>query len=242
MASVEKAFSAQLDGLMARQTDRDRQRRVGPSGIGNVCERCLGLDLAGIIPDGPRPDPRDPSQGLKAWVGTAIHLKLQEDGEALQAAGVPEWQEVAFELKDLVVGEIPGYGTIKGTGDIVHYGLKVVGDFKSSDMAKIRSYQLNGIPYEYRVQRQAYGIGVKALGYKVKKVMNRFIPRDSNSFTTCWDHYEKFDPGIVEKALERATRIWEEVVNGRVNLLRSHPSCFNCSRKRPIGRIRQERT
>lgn len=233
-----KELGQAITAVMQAPTKRDKQVMVGPSNLGNPCERCLGLDLAGVLPGSPARKARADGTGLSAWIGTAMHLKLEQDIGVLKALGVKEWKKVELEKKGLVVGEIEGYGLITGTGDIFHDQHHTVCDLKGTKLAYIRDYRIQGIGIQYEVQRQSYAVGVKAEGFKVKEVMNKYIPRDSNSFLDIWDAIGKFDPRVVDKALKRATKIWQRVQDGELEFLKTDPECFDCKRDRNVRFIR----
>ena len=84
-------------------TQRDLQKRVGPSDLGNPCPRCLGRKL--VAEDNTAGD-----FSLYPWIGTAVHSYLE--------AQVFQDNYAQHELR-VYVGDVPGYGPVKGTSDLV---------------------------------------------------------------------------------------------------------------------------
>src|SRR5690606_15572867 len=83
----------------------------------------------------------------------------------------------------------------------------------------------------YDCQRQLYGRGKELQGKPIKYVVNLYIPRDGSSFDDIWASYALYDPDLAERALRRATTIWQEyVVTGKIDELGSDDDCFQCTR------------
>ena len=57
--------------IVGAPTDRDRQRHVGPSELGEVCERCLADKIRGTYEDKRAGTP------LAPLLGTAVQLQAQ---------------------------------------------------------------------------------------------------------------------------------------------------------------------
>lgn len=198
---------AQVIKEITKESDRDKQRRVGPSELGNPCPRCLGRALAGASGD------REFS--LYPWIGTAIHFYLEANS----------FPEAEHELK-LYVGDVPGYGSIRGTTDI--YADGTVGDWKVVGKKKINEYRLRGVPLRYRYQVQLYARGCELDGRKIDSVAIIFIPRDSGEVNDIWIHEEAYQPEMAEKVLIRAGKIYEVVQSDGWETLPSDDDCYEC--------------
>ncbi len=208
--------------LIKAPTARDGQITVGPSDIGNPCERCLGLTLAGKLLDGPRA-PSD-HFSLKAWTGTAVHKYLEH------LISKDSWKGARQEYR-VTVGKIKKYGVITGSTDLYSKPHATALDFTTADVAAIRQMRRSGVVSEkYRKQVHTYGMGIENEGLPVTEVCIFFIPRDSNSAREIWWFIESYDRDIAVDALRRAEHLWLEFVRkGKVELLQSDPSCYSCN-------------
>lgn len=209
-SNLKAAVVAQI----TQGTERDKQRRAGPSNISNPCPRCVGQSLAGA------PDDRDFS--LYPWLGTAVHEYLEHH----------TFPESDHELK-LYVGDVPGYGEIKGTTDMYwqdpETGLWYVVDWKIVGLKKIKTYRVNGPPQQYRYQANLYGNGLAHAGKPVDRIAICFIPRDSGNVNDIFVFEEEFQPELAEAALHRAGLIYEIVQTEGWEGLPSDDDCYQCN-------------
>ena len=190
-------------------TERDRQRRAGPSNIANPCPRCVGQSLAGIE------ESRDFS--LYPWIGTAVHAYLEHNTFA----------DAKHELK-LYVGDVEGYGPIKGTTDL-YLEEGIVLDWKIVGLKKIKSYIVNGPPEQYRYQANLYARGIELAGMPVESIAICFIPRDSGNVNDIYIFEEQYQPEMAEAALARAGLIYEITQNEGWETLPSDDDCYQCN-------------
>jgi hypothetical protein len=201
---------------ITKGTERDKQRRAGPSNIANPCPRCVGQSLAGVE------DNRDFS--LYPFIGTAVHAYLEHN----------TFPAAKHELK-LIVGEVHGYGTIKGTTDLYLAPSEdfpddaTVLDWKIVGIKKIKSYIVNGPPEQYRYQANIYARGLELAGEPVDKIAICFIPRDSGNVNDIWIFEEEYRPEMAEAALNRAGIIYEIVQNEGWETLPSDSDCYQCN-------------
>lgn len=224
-----------LMSIWKAQTARDKQRLVGPSNISSECTRCLAGDMAGE-------DQPESEYTMGAKIGTAIHLWEEEEAKSLDWA-VPETK--------VTIGEIPGYGTIKGTSDLYVPSLFSVVDHKTSTLKKVEIYRtlvqlqrMDEAPEfepethtvgrktikRYLVQANLYGMGVENRGDKVETVALNFIPRDAKKYSDIWIYPVDYSREIAERALDRAARIWKALEGGKeLSTFKSDATCFVCS-------------
>jgi hypothetical protein len=212
----------QLKEYVFAPDSRSQQVKIGPSGIGDACDKCVAETMALMLPDVQHiPTPG----GLKAFFGTGLHLLMEERVQEFamsQKTGLKILAESKFD-----VGEIPGYGMIRGTTDCLYE--TTVFDWKTSDRPKIAKYRLKGVPKNYSYQAQMYGLGASLAGHKVEWCSLVFFPRDSNDVRDIWQYVEPFNPALAHRALARATRIWDEfVTQGRIDELDSDLDCWRC--------------
>src|SRR4051794_32594646 len=165
MARSELKF--QLVNEITRPSKRDMQYRVGPSSLGNPCPHCLGRELAATADQ----HTGDREFSMYPWIGTAVHYYLERH--------VFQTPDFLHEQK-LYVGDVPLYGPISGTADLIHKDETetlptFVGDWKIVGLKKIKTYRLNGPPKQYRYQIQLYARGCELHGTPVESVAIIFI-------------------------------------------------------------------
>lgn len=209
-------------------TKRDKQIKIGPSGIGDPCDHCVAalMDVHHQRTLGNADAAAPLSGNLAAWMGTAMHYYLEH-----LFVG-PAWDAIGFEREEkLYIGNIPGYGDVHGSADAYSETFAAVGDYKSSTLAKIRGYKMHGVGQNYNCQRQLYGRGKELQGKPVRWVINFFVPRDGTSFSDIWADIAPYDRDLADRALARATKIFQEyVVPGKIDELGSDDDCYSCNR------------
>lgn len=237
---ISPAAQAVLDKI-ARPSERSKQRKIGPSEIGNPCERCLAerlLESARTCP----PDIREES--IASWIGTAGHAAI----ERLEIPGF------SHEMK-VTVGEIEGIGTITGSVDLYSWHDKQIIDLKFSSTKRINSIArafttledgtvlfdndspVVGTLQQYYVQQMLYGLGVENEGAPVESVSLLMIPRDAtiaNFETGVTELRFKFDKATADAMLVRAQEVldWALAHPDDLDELQSYPHCYKCNRER----------
>lgn len=233
MAPARTRLSSFLRRAVTYPTSRDKQRGIGPSEIAQKCDYCLGVALTRRYPE--FADPEAPSRkhfSLSAWIGTAIHRQL-EHAIPLAASDFHEDFTVLIEER-VPVCELEGYGTVYGHIDLVVISgdgdYVCVVDHKSTDLEKLRGYQLHGVPMSYVFQLNLYAWGLEHYTTLVPKDVGiHFVPRDSNSPDDIWPCYSGYQPRIAAMAIERLERVWDEVRSGRIASLEKDADCFTCT-------------
>lgn len=197
---------------ISKPSDRDKQSRVGPSELGNPCDKCLGRALMNERPE------QDFS--LYPWLGTGNHLYMEHE----------TFPDYLHELK-VDVGEVEGYGPIKGTSDMYDKDEEAIVDWKFVGIKKLKSYRVNGVSKQYRFQGQLYARGAERMGLEVEKVAIVFIPRDSGNVKDIWVHEEAYQPEMAEAALNRASQIyaWLQEEGNTWQGLEEDFDCFQCN-------------
>lgn len=234
-----------LKSAVTERTERDEQSMVGPSELGQPCDRCLGMALTRAYPEyrpqGTVLPPR--SFSLKAWNGTAVHAALEKSLErrlqhmadkdfAARGCRVHLWIE-----EKLPIHHLEGYGTIHGHVDLIlsvfdgegNLVYLAVIDHKTTDKDKLKLYRADRVPDPYAFQVNLYGLGVhKARGRAPDDVGLHFIPRDLNDPDAIWVCFAPYRPEAAEMALDRAARVWSRVRAYELDSLESSPECFSC--------------
>lgn len=232
--------------LLIARTERDKQHRVGPSGLGKCCDLCLGEDLMSIQ----RPGENDKTP-IAPLLGTAFHLLCEKRSRDMERES-----EVLVE-QPVVVGEIAQYGEIKGTLDRFDIKAGEVMDWKLVSLKKrdafkrlYRKSQRDGFDaivedygaaqfLQYYIQLCLYGKGMEDLGYDVNNVTLLLLPRDATvhvieSELTALSM--SYDRDLAIYALGRAGLIYKKAreSDDLITTLDSAPECFYCSKYRPI--------
>ena len=212
--------------LLKSKTKRDKQTKIGPSGIGNPCDYCLAQSLLG-----------GQSQKNNPWwmgarIGTAIHGLMET--EVLKHVDTP--MEPRFNvLKDasaeqrLFITHLEGYGNIYGNSDLRLATGNLI-DWKTTTRDKIKKYRLNGVPNQYIVQQNLYAYGWNQIEEgAVEKCSLVFIARDGTGDNDILVHSFDYSPDIVEYSLNRLRNIWSYLQSGGdPDKLESHDECFVC--------------
>ncbi len=145
---------------------RSLQRRIGPSSLGMPCDRCLALELSGIL---------EPSTDA-AWLpaqGRAVHAFLQDIVDTYQAT--TGTQRYITEGK-VSVGTVGGI-VIDGHSDLLDTWTGCVVDYKDLGITSIRKYRKQ-MSVTYRHQLHLYGKGWYDAGFVVKSVALWALPRN----------------------------------------------------------------
>lgn len=199
--------------MLSAESDRDKQRLVGPSSLAG-CAYCLGIEMLGL---------KEQSFGWYPRLGTAFHFWAEHHNNI---PGAQTEQKVT-------VGEIAGYGVIKGTLDLWLPDGTIV-DYKLVGKATRQAAMVDGPTIQYKGQGHLYGKGAVAKGLKVKRVAIAYIPRDSYSLKDMYVWEEPYNPKLAQTVLDRAEQVWKYSSSGRVEELPSSEECYTCNRE---GRI-----
>jgi len=197
--------------MLSQESDRDKQRLVGPSSLAG-CPYCLGLDMLGK---------KEQSFGWYPRLGTAFHYWAEHHNNIPGAV---------TEMK-VTVGEIPGYGIIKGTMDLYLPHRKTIVDYKLVGKNTRQAAMVDRPSTQYRGQQHLYCKGAIAHGFEVKKFAIAYIPRDSASLKDMYVYTENYSPTFANKTLDRANKVWQYASSGRVEELPSDPECYTCNRE-----------
>lgn len=208
----------------AANKPRNLQRSIGPSGIGNPCNRCLGYALAEV--------PQRP--GESQWLqlqGTAMHTELEHIFKAREAVDPGRW----MTEQRLLVGAILGKD-LSGSADLFdrYYGRsidwKLVGD---TTLGKARK----GTAAEtYIKQGHTYGKGHEDAGRHVRTIVIAFLPRNARSIHEAVFKSFPYDRSVAEASLKRANDIaYLGEANGWANVLprlSRDRECYDCKYNR----------
>lgn len=121
-----------------RPSQRDKQKAPGPSDLANKCDVCVAKKIATSLGLGHH---SDGGFSLKAWLGTAVHEKLERD--------LPLIYRHAEREITVTIGEVPGIGLVKGHVDLFLPKKRSAVDYKTTDMKKLKGYRTGAGPSAY---------------------------------------------------------------------------------------------
>ena len=171
---------------------RSQQTALGPSEIGNACDRCLVHLLAG-------------HRGVELtvpWlptVGTAVHSWL----EGVFTRADP-FQRFITEGR-VCVGML-GDSEVWGSSDLFDIETGTVIDWKIVGKATRDKARRVGPSLTYQRQAHLYGAGWVDAGEDVKAVAIAYLPREAVSLSASYVWHVPYDPSVAAETLERANR------------------------------------
>ncbi|AXH66233.1 Cas4 family exonuclease [Streptomyces phage Satis] len=141
-AEEQKNLRTFVEGIavatITKPSQRDRQRAPGPSDLADKCDLCVARKIATSLGIGSN---TERGFSLKAWIGTAIHEKLERDLPAVYAHAE---QEITVEVAD-----IPGIGLVRGHVDVFLPRQRAAVDWKTTDMKRLKGYKTQASPGAY---------------------------------------------------------------------------------------------
>lgn len=192
-----------------KESPRSRQRAIGPSELGDPCDRRIAYRLAGTQAVNRSGDP------WPAVVGTAIHNWLETAVNQYQAAhGFQGW---------IVEQRVEPDALVAGRSDLFHVPTGTVVDYKTASSDKIKKLHRGDAPAPgYVTQINLYGLGHERAGREVKNVALVYYPRSgwlNDSFV--W--HAAYDRSIALKSLERLYAVGFKLLDLDI---RNHPEKF----------------
>lgn len=209
--------------LLKQKTARDRQTLAGPSSLGSACDACVALALS------------NESEGenhywVGAAIGTAVHDLLEKRAR--------RQRNVLLEQK-VTVGEIPGYGVIRGSVDRFEIKTGTVRDFKGTtrdkfpamrnayegDLKTLVAQEAQHKMEGYLGQMHLYGLALHNEGYEVNQVALDFFARDGKTDADFLELKYEFKLDFAQAVWERALYIHKNLGKEK---FASHPHCIGC--------------
>lgn len=210
---------------ITRQSSRARQRDLGPSDLSDPCDLCVARKIASVC--GLPVQSQSRGFSLKAWIGTAIHQKLERDMTRVYPRGDRSdpnfYQEVTA-----TIGEVPGLGIVRGHIDLLLPRRALVVDYKTADLYRIDKYRKRGVPSSHAGQTMLYLRGVRNSGRAARMAALVYIPRDSDKISDIWIASCSYQDHMATGLLNRAQNLVEVVRSGQTSGLVSDPDCFVC--------------
>jgi hypothetical protein len=192
-----------------QSSPRSQQKALGPSELGDPCDRRIAYKIAGTAAVNIWSDP------WPAIVGTAIH----------------DWLETAINRYQRTVGD-RGWRTelrvspdpmVRGRSDVFNDWTHLVVDHKTTSADKMRKlHKGQPPPPGYIAQVHLYGLGHERAGREVRNVALIFYPR-SGWLDDAFVWHEPYNRDIALDALERMYRIGFQLVDLDIE---EHPERF----------------
>jgi hypothetical protein len=133
-AEDQENIRAFVEGIVVatitRPSARDKQQTPGPSDLADKCDLCVARKIASSLGMGTH---TERGFSLKAWLGTAVHEKLEKDLPGVYAHAE---REITVDI-----AHIPGIGLVQGHVDLFLSRKKTLVDYKTTDMKKLKGYQ-----------------------------------------------------------------------------------------------------
>lgn len=188
-----------------RSRPRNMQVSLGPSSVGDPCDRSLVARLSNL------PSSDVDGNPWYSFMGTAIHaemaLVLEHWNKKLEAEGKPaDW---LIEHKLAIQPPIVPYGH----GDAYKISKGQVIDWKLLGKGTSDEISANGPSEIYRVQTHVYGLGYFLLGLEVKEVAVVALPRNPSAVLpflhemVVWS--EPWDQQLALNALTRVEKLFD---------------------------------
>jgi hypothetical protein len=181
-----------------RNAPRSKQQAIGPSELGDPCDRKLAYRIAGAAPVNRGSDP------WPAIVGTSIHNWLEE--------AVNKYQRTVEDLGYLTELRVQPDELVRGRSDLFHVPTGCVVDHKTSGIDGMRKAKKGNVSEGYRIQVHLYGLGHKRAGRDVRHVALVFYPRSGwLGDVQVWT--EPYDEQVALDALARLYRIGRQLMD-----------------------------
>lgn len=180
-----------------RSSDRSKQLAIGPSEVGDPCDRRVAYKIAGTKEINIWRDP------WPAIVGTAIHQWLEKS--------VNRYQDHHNTYDWLTELGVSPDQLVEGHSDVYNRLTQSVVDWKTAGVDAMRKYRKE-VPQGYRAQIQLYGLGHENAGRPVKDCVLVFLPR-SGWLGDMFIHREPYDRATAEAALTRLYAIGDKLLD-----------------------------
>jgi hypothetical protein len=217
-------------GLFLQESERDKQRKVGASQISDPCTRHLAHALV-------RTEQAPQKYWMGAKIGTAIHAFIES---AIGKSSDIRFNNSLVERR-IELGDVPGYGSISSSPDLVLADSRLLVDWKTTSRAKIKKIQnhVDGIKQDaaseytirkYLGQANLYAWGLNKSGIEIDDIALVFINRDGTYENDIYVLPVPYDEEFAVGLWDRLVSIWQGLEAGaHPNEYEAHPECYKCS-------------
>lgn len=198
---IGQALASRVADLIvdaANNSPRSLQKRIGPSEVGDPCERKLSYKLLDwpAVTDGGDP--------IASVLGTGFHAWMEE-----VFAGRNTDDRYKVEERVTVRPHPIEAAIIAGSSDLYDRATGTVFDWKLVGTSSLDNYRRKGPGPQYRAQAHMYGLGQENAGEQPKRVAIVFVARYHELRVHVWT--EPYDRQVAFDALERLDRIREHL-------------------------------
>lgn len=225
-----KAVEEMIINLFLQESNRDKQWKVGASQISDPCTRHLAHALV-------RTDKPAQKYWLGAKIGTAIHGFI----ESAIAVSTDTRLHGALVERKIELGDVPGYGSISSSPDLVLAGSGLLVDHKSTTRAKVKKIRdhVDGIRLnaetEYTLQKYLGQMNLYAWGRNrnygdsIDQLAINFVNRDGTNEKDFYCLLVDYDDDFAQALWNRLLGLWNQLQDGaHPNDYAGHPECYNC--------------
>jgi hypothetical protein len=177
----------------ALHSPRSLQKRIGPSEIGDPCERKLTYKVLDW------PTAADDSDPIASVIGTGFHSWMEEAFTARNTG--------RYKIEEKVtVREAPDdTASIRGSSDLYDRATGTNYDWKLVGVSSLDKYRRHGPGDQYRIQAHLYGLGQENAGETPQRVAIVFVARHHELRVHVWA--EPYQRQVALDALARLDRI-----------------------------------
>ena len=189
-----------------QQNPRASQIKIGPSEIGDPCDRRIAYRLAGVPAVNVAFDP------WAAIVGTALHSWLER--------AVTDWVVAKKDNNWTTEQTLHIDEFVEGHSDLYSHAEQAVIDWKGAGPDVMKKLKRDGPSIGYQIQTHIYGYGFERHGWPVDRVVLAFLPR-AGWLRDMYVWSAPYDRSIAEAAIARVYSIAQRTVELDV-LTQSH--------------------
>lgn len=184
----------------AANSPRSTQRRIGPSEVGEPCERKLTYKMYDWPVSAGDSDP------IASVIGTGFHTWMEDAFAQRNAQG-------RYKIEEKVTVR-QGYtedATLAGSSDLYDRTTGTVFDWKLTGTSSLDNYRRKGPGDQYRIQAHLYGLGQENAGEQPKRVAIVFVARYHELRIHVWT--EEYQRQIALDAIARLDRIRQRLMD-----------------------------
>lgn len=199
--AVGEALASRVADLIvdaALNSPRSLQTRIGPSEVGDPCERKLTYKMYDWPAVATRHDP------IASVLGTGFHAWMEEVFTARNTGG-----RYKVEERVTVRAGYTEHSILEGSSDLYDRVTGTVFDWKLVGTSSLDTYRRKGPGAQYRTQAHLYGLGQENAGEHPKRVAIVFVARYHELRVHVWT--EPYQRQVALDALERLDRIRQRI-------------------------------
>lgn len=207
-SDIGRALAERIGGFIvdsANNAPRSLQKRIGPSEVGDPCERKLAYKLLDW------PVARIGGDPIAPVIGTGFHGWMEEQFTRRNTPlpGRPDVMRYRIEER-VTVHRGEGEGdTISGSSDLYDRLTGTVFDWKMVGVSSLDNYRRKGPGDQYRKQGHMYGLGQENDGEQPQRVAIVFVGRYHELKVHVWT--EPYDRQTALDAVARLNTLRQQV-------------------------------